>query len=136
MAFDSPPEKPCFETTKRLLAALINEGLAHATIKGEKEEPHRSIYLRSYDSSRQDQSIVVQTTPGALIEDRNGEVLPVIQPSMLCPPVIVTGKGTRSTMTDPGDIFTFISPWFEDMASQQILQEISHHLRNSGSNQG
>jgi len=136
MTIDFIAEAPWFETTKRLLAALINEGLVHAVIKGAKNDSYSCLYLSRTDSSEEDCSILVQTAPGALIEDRNGEVLPVVQPSMLCPPVIVKGQGVESKVTDPGEIFTLISPWYEDMASQQVLGEISRHLQNSGSNQG
>lgn len=129
-------EEPCFETTKRLLAALINEGLVYAVIKGAKNDPHRCLYLSKDDSSGEECSILVQAAPGALIEDRNGEVLPAMQPSMLCPPVTVKCRGVESEFTDPGDIFTSINSWFEGMASQQVLEEISRHLQNSGLNQG
>jgi hypothetical protein len=136
MTIDSIAEAPCFETTRRLLAALINEGLVHAVIKGAKNDFHRCLYLSRNDSSGENCSIVVQAAPGALIEDRNGEVLPAVQPSMLCPPVMVKGLGVENKISDPGDLFTLITPWFEDMASQQVLEEISRHLQNSGSNQG
>ncbi|KAJ5267595.1 hypothetical protein N7478_010403 [Penicillium angulare] len=137
MAVKPPLEPPSFETTKRLLAALINEGLVDAFIEGVKNEPHKFLHLQKNENPRAEgSSIVVQATPGALIEDRDGEVLPVIQPSMLCPPVIAMNDGIRREMSDPGDIFTAIIPWFEDMAGQQVLEEISRHLQNSGTNQG
>ncbi|KAJ5093165.1 hypothetical protein N7456_009026 [Penicillium angulare] len=120
MAVKPPLEPPSFETTKRLLAALINEGLVDAFIDGVDNELHKFISLRKNENPRAQGSIVVQAAPGALIEDRDGEVLPVIQPSMLCPPVIVINDGARREMTDPGDIFTAILPWFEDMADQQF----------------
>ena len=138
MAIQPLPQAPCFETTKRLLAALINEGLISARISGSKQEPHRIIHLSQNDAISDDTSfpIAVQVTPGALIEDRNGEVLPVIQPNMLYPPVVVIREGMEEKMVDPGQVFDVISPWFKGTASQSAIDDISRRLRSSGSNQG
>lgn len=138
MAIQPPPQTPCFETTKRLLAALINEGLISARISGSKQEPHRIIHLSQNEAGPDGESVpmAVQVTPGALIEDRNGEVLPVIQPNMLHPPVVVIREGIEDKMVDPGQVFDVISPWFKDTASQSAIDEVSRHLRSSGSNQG
>ncbi|KAJ5726073.1 uncharacterized protein N7483_007430 [Penicillium malachiteum] len=102
MTITSPPEAPCFETTKRLLAGLINEGLIHAVIKGSKTDSQRHLHLTNNGSSWENGRILVQATPECLIEDRDGEVLPVIQPSMLCPPVIVISQGVESQTIDAG----------------------------------
>ncbi|KAF9890654.1 hypothetical protein FE257_005785 [Aspergillus nanangensis] len=136
MTIVPPHEAACFETTKRLLASLINEGLVSGVIEEPKEESPRRLHLRKNDCrSTEDDSVVVHTTPGALIEDRDGEVLPTLEPSMLCSPIILTCTAMQKRVIDPGEIFSFISPWFEGLASPSILEEIARHLQNSGSNQ-
>ncbi|KAL5360421.1 ferric iron reductase FhuF-like transporter-domain-containing protein [Aspergillus floccosus] len=118
MTIDTTREAACFETTRRLLTCLINEGLVDGFVQEAKGETDRRLYLRKNGSSCEDDSIVVHTTLGALIEDRNGEVLPTIQPGMLCPPVTVKCMAVEKKTADPGEIFSLISPWFKDLASQ------------------
>jgi hypothetical protein len=136
MTTNTTREAARFETTKRLLACLINEGLFDGFVEGAKEATDRLLYLRKKDSSCEDDSIVVHTMPEALIENRNGEVLPMIQPGMLCSPVIVKCMAVERKTVDPGEIFSLISPWFKDLASQPVLEEISRNLQSSGENQG
>lgn len=123
-----------FETTKRLLSEIINEGLADATIEVSESEQQRHLCLYSRISSQYGSRVEVSIKPDTVIEMKEDRVVSVVRPDTLQPPVII--GDTRNQELDPEILFRFMSPWLMDDASETVLEEMAQELRNSANNQG
>lgn len=125
-----------FETTKRLLAEVVNEGLVDATIGGSKND--QCLYLNSrLQATENDRKWVkVGLQPGTVLETRDGKVACVVRPDSLQPPVVVGNGDGEEEDLDPGAFFKFLSPWLVEDADEEILNEIALELGNSARNQG
>lgn len=133
-----------FETTRRLLAEIVNEGLVEATVATATDK-HKSVqYL--YLHPRQDLSLVdearwvrVGVRPSTTLETRDGRVAAVVRPDCLEMPVAIgskeDSKGGEHEL-DPGVIFRFVSPWLAENAGPDVLDGIALELQNSARNQG
>lgn len=133
-----------FETTKRLLAEIINEGLLDASIAGSNDKHQSNLYL--YLHPRQDSSVAddarwvrVNVRPDTKLEARDGRVAAVVRPDSLEMPVVIGSKeeseGSDEEL-DPGVLLRFVSPWLLEDAGQTVLDEIALELQNSARNQG
>ncbi|KAA8646026.1 siderophore [Aspergillus tanneri] len=83
-----------FQTTKRLLAALVNEGLVDAKVEGPTTEGDQYLRLSARGAQRDGSEgyLIVKVNPGATIEERNRElplktVDPENIPGMLTPDI-------------------------------------------------
>ncbi|KAJ5676224.1 hypothetical protein N7462_009121 [Penicillium macrosclerotiorum] len=121
-----------WETTKRLLAELINEGLAEGSVKTSKVSNERYLHLR-HDSSPN--WVKVGLMHGAWVEMRENIVISVIRPETLEPPVFIGHSQKVEEELDPSLVFSFVSPWFSDHANGEVLDTISRQLKNCAENQ-
>ena len=126
-----------FETTKRLLAEVINEGLVDATVGGSKTD--QCLYLNSRLHAAGENVhkwVKVGLQPGTVLETRDGKVACVVRPDSLQPPVVIGNGDGEEEELDPGALFRFLSPWLVEDADEEILNEIALELGNSARNQG
>ncbi|GMF66906.1 unnamed protein product [Aspergillus oryzae] len=124
-------DQALFETTRRVLAEVVNEGLVRAKVEVTAPEGPGTLCLLS----PQDVSWVkVGVTPGTVIEMKEDRVVSVIRPESLQPPVIVGETGNQEL--DPGAIFAVLSALLKDVADGTVLEAIVRELRNSATNQG
>lgn len=125
-----------FETTKRLLAEIINEGLVDATIGGSKNDQY--LYLHSHLPAANDASngFKVGLRPGTVLETRDGKVAAVVRPDSLQPPVVIGYGNGQEEELNPEILFRFLSPWLIKDADEDTLNEIALELGNSARNQG
>lgn len=133
-----------FETTRRLLAEIINEGLVEATVAtalDKNKQPIQYLYLHP----RQDLSVAddarwvrVNVRLGTTVEVRDGRVAAVVRPDCLEMPVVIGSKEDHNggEELDPGVLFRFVSPWMAEDASPDVLDGIALELQNSARNQG
>lgn len=131
-----------FETTRRLLAALVNEGLCSATIKNESSSAQNWLCLRPRELSRDVTKIYkvkVGLSSAQLIKSTGDIVASLIRPDQLFAPVLVqTGNyfDTAREERDPGIIFQNIAHWVGDVCDLKTISSIKGKLQNSAENQG
>ncbi|EYE97444.1 uncharacterized protein EURHEDRAFT_513335 [Aspergillus ruber CBS 135680] len=125
-----------FETTKRLLAEVVNEGLVDATIGGSKYDQFLYLNSRLHAAGENDRKWVkVSLQPGTVLETRDGKVACVVRPDSLQPPVVIGNGDAEEEELDPGVLFKNLSPWLVEDADEEILNEIALELGNSARNQ-
>ncbi|KAK6810722.1 hypothetical protein RU639_013573 [Aspergillus parasiticus] len=123
-------DQALFETTRRVLAEVVNEGLVRAKVKVTAPGGPGTLCLLS----PQDASWVkVGVTPGTVIEMKEDRVVSVVRPESLQPPVIVGETGNQEL--DPGAILGVLSALLKDVADEMVLEAIVQELRNSTTNQ-
>jgi hypothetical protein len=127
-----------FETTKRLLSQIVNEGLACATIKRSESPMQRLLCLhnRLSPTAEDGRWVTVSLQPGTRIEVQGDRVVSLVRPDSLQPPVVIGDTTIEREELDPGTIFRFIRCWLADDASETVLEQIAQELRNSADNQG
>lgn len=125
-----------FETTKRLLCEIINEGLADATIEAPEPGGQRQLCLYNRNCSQSGDRVTVNLEPDTIIEMKEDRVISVVRPDSLKPSVLMIKGDTRNQELDPEILFRFMSPWFMGEASETVLEEMAQELRNSANNQG
>lgn len=123
-----------FETSKRLLAQLVNEGLLHAYICLPKVSHKYGISLKSADTAKAATdvaSVIVHVNLNAYLEVEGDRVLPMLRPEYLEEPIVLEQSNGESTIeTEPGKIFrslyTSVAPeWVEPIAAEKIAHELS-----------
>lgn len=134
MTILSGPNQASFETTKRVLAEIVNEGLVQAKLELTTPEGPHTLCLLSTLNSEGGSLVKVAIKPGTIIEMRDDRVVSVVRPDSLQPPVIIAD--TNYEEFDPGTLFKLLSTSFGDVASETVLDEIVRELRNSAANQG
>ncbi|EYE96808.1 uncharacterized protein EURHEDRAFT_514051 [Aspergillus ruber CBS 135680] len=124
-----------FETTKRLLAEIVNEGLVDATIGGSKNDQY--LYLHSHlpAAKNASKSFKVGLRPGTVLETRDGKVAAVVRPDSLQPPVVIGNGDGQEEEHNPEILFRFLSPWLIKDADEDTLNEIALELGNSARKQ-
>lgn len=134
-------EKASFETTKRLLAQLVNEGLLHADICIPKAAEGYLLRLTSNRSAQISTGIVavtVQCQSNAYLHVEQNRILPILRPEYLEPPVLVElSNGNAIRETDPAEIFRYLSTWLSSKSlGAAAVEQIADELSNTVSNQG
>jgi hypothetical protein len=131
-----------FETTKRLLAQIVNEGLVAASFLRIEFNNTTWLCLQSPESTNPKSnisqvrvSICADRLP--IITER-GQVVSLVRPDSLRPPVILDYHTSfeSSNEYDPGTIFEHLYAWFGKMAVIDLREKIVAELRNSAANQG
>lgn len=131
-------DRALFETTRRLLAEIVNEGLVDATIGGSSDNPHLNLLPRVDVKSDAAKWVRVGVKPGTVLETKDERVVAVVRPDSLQPPVIIgfNGEEEEREELEPGTLFQLLSPWMVEDASEDVLDGIAHELSNSAKNQG
>ncbi|CAG7916597.1 unnamed protein product [Penicillium olsonii] len=133
MTILSRRDQASFETTKRVIAQIVNEGLAFAKLECPTSEEPQILCLQSKLDPQDGSLVKVTIKTGTIIETRDGIVVSVIKPDSLQPPATIAGTGCGEF--DPGTLFKLLSISFKDIISEKILNEMVDELRNSAANQ-
>ncbi|OGM47726.1 hypothetical protein ABOM_004343 [Aspergillus bombycis] len=123
-------DQALFETTRRVLAEVVNEGLVNAKVEVTAPGGSQTLCLLNPQDGIWAK---VGIKPGTVIEMKKNRVISVIRPASLQPPVVL--GDTRHQELDPGAIFRFLSASFKDVADETVLETIAQELRNSAKNQ-
>lgn len=134
MTIPSRHDQACFETTKRVLAEVVNEGLVYGKLEAAAPGGPEMLCLQSLLSPQNGDLIKVAVKAGTVIESRNSLVVSAVRPDSLQPPVINIDTGEEEL--NPGTLFKFLSTSFSDVADEIVLDAIVQELRNSADNQG
>ncbi|KAJ5901986.1 hypothetical protein N7495_002514 [Penicillium taxi] len=133
MTILSRHDRALFETTKRVIAEIVNEGLAYATLELSAPGELQILCLRSILNPQYGNLVNVAIKAGTIVEMRDDRVVSIIRPDSIQSPVIIAGTGKGEL--DPGTIFKLLSTSFGDVISEAVLEEIVQELRNSAANQ-
>lgn len=127
-----------FETSRRMIACLVNEGMIDASVD-------QSGYLNLIPTKDSQEgsclSVRVGLTGDAATEWLGSTSKPYLQPSELSVPVMVRreqdGQVEDVAETDPTVLFKLMSPWFTSgNTSQEAVDTITRQLKSSAENQG
>ncbi|KAL2816182.1 ferric iron reductase FhuF-like transporter-domain-containing protein [Aspergillus cavernicola] len=124
-----------FETTRRLLSHLVNEGLCSAVLEPAETEDKRWLCMSPANADFVLSSVVkVQCTIAASSDA--ARVTALVRPHQLRPPVLLQegDKQPRSEL-DPGAIFQFVFPWFGEPELESMRDPIALELQNAAANQ-
>ncbi|KAE8386171.1 IucC family-domain-containing protein [Aspergillus alliaceus] len=129
-------DQACFETTRRLLAEIINEGLATARV-AITDSTRQLVITSNSEHLRKtpERWVKIGLLQGAYIGLKDGKVVSLVRPENLTPPPMVFDDCTERPVLDPEVIFSFMRPWFLDEADDSLLREIGKELKNSSNNQ-
>jgi hypothetical protein len=119
MAKGTRKSEALFETTRRLLSNLINEGLCVASISADSSSALQWICLRAQNpltAGNGVSMVKVHLAPSVSVKEDNGKIVTLVGPDQLLPPVMFeSGKedshGSWGEL-DPGVIFATLHPWF------------------------
>jgi hypothetical protein len=139
MTTASKTEVAQFETTRRLLSHLVNEGLCLASLEVQEADDVQWLCLTSTKSDSGNTSMVkVQYLPREkVILNDASQVASVVRPHQLRPPVLLLeGDQDHRSDLDPGVIFKFVYPWFETADDETMRDQIAQELLNAAANQG
>ncbi|KAL4888890.1 IucC family-domain-containing protein [Aspergillus ambiguus] len=127
--------KALFETTRRLLAQVVNEELVLAQLEGEKTNRYLRLLFRGNAGSKASTTIKVKIKPGTLINQKHGSVTSLLRPENLELPVTLTERSGSREELNPSAIFRALSPGFGHNASPGLVDTIAEELQNSANNQ-
>lgn len=130
-----------FETSRRLIACLVNEGMIDASV-----DQSGYLNLRQPKESKESKESKGPTVRVGLTGDAAKEWLestskPYLQPSELSVPIMIRreqdGQAEDVAETDPTVLFSLMSPWFTtENTSQEAIDTITRQLKSSAENQG
>ncbi len=140
MTKKSRREEALFETTKRLLSHIVNEGLCFTSVEPILLNNPRWLCLSSQKPSKKANLISrirVKLAPNTCAKLDH---VASIRPDQLAPPVILEPGQQASLKSwaelDPGVIFENIFEWFGEDNEQSTRDLIKRELQNSAANQG
>ncbi len=138
-----------FETTSRLLACLVNEGLVHASVV---HDPSSAVSvwleLRSWEESPGDRGTIrirAAASPASRLIRTEESLQTTVRPIDLAPPVVIAHRHDDTTTGElPGmvelnlaGVFDIVTPWLMDQGLDRDKQnQIKAELENSAQNQG
>ena len=139
-----------FETTRRLLSCLVNEGLVYASVvHGTSFGVSTWLELRSLKKNiggSATTSIRAATSPDTRLTWTGQPLKALVQPSDLAPPVVVVSHRNDDTNPaalreivelNPAIIFETAGQWFLDNELEsEVREQMANELRNSAQNQG
>lgn len=127
-----------FETSRRMIACLVNEGMIDASV-----DQSGYLNLRDPKASKDPKGLTVRVglTGDAAREWLESDSKPYLQPSELSVPIMVRrgqdGQAKDVAETDPTVLFGLMSPWFSsENTSQEAVDTITRQLKSSAENQG
>ncbi|KKY34086.1 hypothetical protein UCDDA912_g05963 [Diaporthe ampelina] len=126
-----------FETSRRMIACLVNEGMIGASV-----DQSGYLNLRDPKVSKDSKGLTVRVglTGDAAREWLESTAKPYLQPSELSVPVMIRraqdGQAEDVAETDPTVLFTLMAPWFiSENTSQDAVDTITRQLKSSAENQ-
>lgn len=134
MALTNHLQDAQFETSKRLLAQLVNEGLLHAYVCLPKVSHRYGLSLRSSCSEKattEATTVIVHAKLDAYLEVEGDRVLPMLRPEYLELPILLEHEnGDTIVETDPGEIFRslyqIVAPeGLGEASAKKIIHELS-----------
>lgn len=142
-----------FETTRRLLACLINEGLVQTRIVSKSEsEPVTWLQLQNLKETQPQPAgprVCVATSSDAKLSWTEKPQGLFLQPDDLVPPVIIEygnaggdvegSEGSKKVVEfRPAKLFDLIATWFLDpeLIDSAVREQIGEELNSSARNQG
>ena len=134
-------QQAAFETSKRLLAQIVNEGLLTASTLHINGGSAMWLCFKSPDYSSNEigtRAVMVTICPDTAVGIMQGEkVVSLLRPESLRLPIVLEGaSGEMSIEHDPGKLFALLHGWFEGKAVADLRDEIITELQNSAANQG
>lgn len=127
-----------FETSRRMIACLVNEGMIDASV-----DQYGYLTLRQPAVPKDSKGLTVRVglTGDAAREWLESTSKPYLQPSELSVPVMIRREhGSQAkdvAETDPTVLFRLMTPWFTSRnTSQEAVDTISRQLKSSAENQG
>ncbi|KAL4955992.1 ferric iron reductase FhuF-like transporter-domain-containing protein [Aspergillus filifer] len=138
MVLKSKTEVARFETTRRLLSHLVNEGLCSAFTDHEKDDDTEWLCLIGTNTDRNASPIlkVQHIDPASLTINNTGRVISLVRPHQLKPPVLLLDEGAQPhTELDPGLLFKTLYPMFELPHTECLREDIAQELQNAAANQ-
>ena len=128
-----------FETTSRLLSALVNEGLVRATVTFTGPTGF-GLQIEGPGPVRNGSDLTVWV---GLAEDASYNSVTMTLPSLLHPddlrlPVVIVQSCSQGRLTQlevgPGALFDRMYPWFgqDESARMTIINELDSSARNQG----
>jgi hypothetical protein len=135
-------DRASFETAKRLLAEVVNEGLVGATLKfpGAIENQQQRLVLHKYRTplAKSQKWVEVGVQRGSYIGMQSDKVVSLVRAESLQPPVIIGDGAVERGELDPEALLGFMIPWLVDEAeaSEALLMKVGKELKNSSINQG
>lgn len=126
-----------FETTRRLLAQIANEGLGTAMLEASATGSQYHMILRNPLLAGGKEKIICCIRDTAFFKTIDGRIVTVIRPGDLIPPVILQKENTECIEEwDPGNIFRFIRDWLPREITEHAREHLISELQNSAANQG
>ncbi|KAJ5757131.1 uncharacterized protein N7511_007313 [Penicillium nucicola] len=137
MTVNSRKSRGRFETTSRLLAQVVNEGLATATVKTSGHMNQKYLILTSHQESSENPErwVKVGLLPDTHYELRDGRVISLVRPGSFKPVISIGTLSIETEVLEPEEIFEHMRPWLLNVADESLLQEIGRELKNSSDNQ-
>lgn len=138
MTATSRKNRAGFETTSRLLAQVVNEGLAAATVKTSGNMHQEYLILTRHQESFENPErwVKVGLLPDTHYELRDGQVISLVRPGNMKPLISIGTLFMETEVLEPEVIFEHMRPWLLNVADESLLQEIGRELKNSSDNQG
>lgn len=127
-----------FETSRRMIACLVNEGMIHASVD---QSGYLNLHPPAVSKNPEGLTVRVGLTGDAAREWLESTAKPYLQPSELSVPIMIRreldGQAKDVAETDPTVLFRLMSPWFtSENTSQEAVDTITRQLKSSAENQG
>jgi hypothetical protein len=137
MSVLSKTEVARFETTRRLLSHLVNEGLCAAYLEPTGTEQLQWLRMISTNVDSTGKSTVkVRMVREKLGLNEYGQVNSLLRPHQLRPPVLLFEHEQSHPELDPGVILQFVFPWFAKPEIESMRDPVAQELKNASVNQG
>lgn len=129
-----------FETTRRLLSHLVNEGLCLAFIEPAGTDRVQWLCMTSPKPDSGSTCMVkVHFIPERVVLGDAGQITSLVRPHQLRPRVLLECDGQPPRLElDPGVIFQSVYPWFGEANEDSLIvrNQIARELQNASANQG
>ena len=133
-------QRALFETTSRLLAAVVNEGLARGSVSRSEQGKDLGLRVHGCETSKEDLglSIWVGLAGDVPYDAVHLTLISPLYPTDLKLPVLIMNAQSTSAKErrelDPGVLFSIMYPWFGN--DKAICARIEKELTDSARNQG
>ena len=130
-----------FETTSRLIAAIVNEGLAIATVTQQSTRHNLGLRIQNCDPSCQDESVSIWVGLDVqMVYDANRMcLLQILHPDDLTPPIYFWNEASAAPEVErnvqPDTLFTTVCQWLGSSEETQrtMIKELNSSVANQGS---